>query len=447
MSLIKYFLSGQGISFRTGKYFGQAVLVGVFVGLVVVGFRFLIDLGSRGRQLLVSLGGQDAGAVLCSVWPYLLVLLPAVGALLGYLLIKRFDSLEHARGTDSAILAFHRRHGYVPPAVLPIKSVASVLTVASGGSAGYEGPVTLLGASCGSVVASWFNLSRRARRILMTAGISAGIAALFQAPLAGAIFGFEVLYSSSDIEYDCILPCFVASTIAYTIFAYFFGWGALFPMPTDIAYSNGLRLLPYFVLAFVITFGVRFYIGCYNTVEESFGRMPISGWKKVVLGGVVTGLIGLWLPEILGTSYPVIQRTLTSDSARFFTCFMLLAVFFAKAVATSFTVGSGGSGGVFAPALVCGASLGGAVGIFFARVLPASWGVHPAAFALVGMAGFLASAIRTPLTAIVMVAEISGNHQLLVPAMWVCGIAFWLNNGWTLYRSQPHNRDASPVHE
>ena len=436
MSLIRYFLSGQGISFRTGKYFGQAVLVGVFAGFVVVGFRYLIDLGYEW--------------IFNSAWSaarWLFLVLPALGALLGYLLIKRFDSLEHARGTDSAILAFHRRHGYVPPAVLPIKSVASVLTVASGGSAGYEGPVTLLGASCGSIVASWFGLSRRARRILMTAGISAGIAALFQAPLAGAIFGFEVLYSSSDIEYDCILPCFVASTIAYTIFAYFFGWGALFPMPTDIAYSNGLRLLPYFVLAFVITFGVRFYIGCYNMVEESFGRMPISGLKKVVLGGAVTGLIGLWLPEILGTSYPVIQRTLTSDSTRFFTCFMLLAVFFAKAVATSFTVGSGGSGGVFAPALVCGASLGGAVGIFFARVLPASWGVHPAAFALVGMAGFLASAIRTPLTAIVMVAEISGNHQLIVPAMWVCGISFWLNNGWTLYRSQVHSRESSPVHE
>ena len=436
MSLIRYFLSGQGISFRTGKYFGQAVLVGVFAGFVVVGFRYLIDLGFE----WIFNSAERTGR-------WLFLVLPALGALLGYLLIKRFDSLEHARGTDSAILAFHRRHGYVPPAVLPIKSVASVLTVASGGSAGYEGPVTLLGASCGSIVASWFGLSRRARRILMTAGISAGIAALFQAPLAGAIFGFEVLYSSSDIEYDCILPCFVASTIAYTIFAYFFGWGALFPMPTDIAYSNGLRLLPYFVLAFVITFGVRFYIGCYTSVERSFGEMKIPGWVKVILGGLVTGIIGSFIPEILGTSYPVIRRTLTEHLHGQSVCFLLLAVFFAKAVATSFTVGSGGSGGVFAPAIVCGGALGGAVGIFFARVLPASWGVHPAAFALVGMAGFLASAIRTPLTAIVMVAEISGNHQLLVPAMWVCGISFWLNNGWTLYRSQVHNRDLSPVHE
>ena len=441
----KFFLAGKGLSFTTGKYFGQAVLVGLFAGLVVVGFRYLIDLGYE--WIFVRLARRDAVGEQSFVWQVLRALLPAVGALFGYLLIKRFDSLEHARGTDSAILAFHRRHGYVPPAVLPVKSVASVLTVASGGSAGYEGPVTLLGASCGSIVASWFNLSRRARRILMTAGISAGIAALFQAPLAGAIFGFEVLYSSSDIEYDCILPCFIASTVAYTIFAYFFGWGALFPMSTDIAYSNGLRLLPYLGLALVITFGVRFYISCFNSVERSFGNLRCPGWGKVVLGGLITGVIGLLLPEVLGTSYVVIRQTLAGHLHGHSMFLALLAMFFAKAVATSFTVGSGGSGGVFAPAIVCGGVLGGAAGVFFERILPASWGVHPAAFALVGMAGFLASAIRTPLTAIVMVAEISGNHQLLVPAMWVCGIAFWLNNGWSLYRSQPHNRDSSPVHE
>ena len=432
-SISRFLFAGRGLSVRTGKYFVQALLVGVFAGFVVVGFRYLIDLGYQ--WIFCRLGG---------VMGRMRHWLPAAGALAGYLLIRRFDSLEHARGTDSAILAYHRRHGYVPPAVLPVKSVASVLTVASGGSAGYEGPVTLLGAACGSVVASWFGLSRKARRILMTAGISAGIAALFQAPLAGAIFGFEVLYSSSDIEYDCILPCFVASTVAYTVFAYFFGWGALFPMPSDIAYSNGLRLLPYFVLALVVTFGVRFYISFFTATERFFSRRKVPGEVKVAVGGLFVGVVGVFLPEILGTSYPVIRHTLSGESLCVWT---LIAVFFGKVLATSFTVGSGGSGGVFAPAIVCGGALGGAVGMAFVKLLPPSWGIHPAAFALVGMAGFLASAIRTPMTAIVMVAEISGNHQLIVPAMWVCGISFWLNNGWSLYRSQPHNRESSLVHQ
>ena len=443
-SIVKFGLAGRGLSFRTGKYIGQAVLVGVFAGLVVVGFRYMINFGTE--WIFDQLNREHLAGWFGFLGFFLWVLLPAVGALLGYLLISRFDSLEHARGTDSAILAYHRRHGYVPPAVLPIKSVASVLTVASGGSAGYEGPVTLIGAACGSVVASWFGLSRKARRILMTAGISAGIAALFQAPLAGAIFGFEVLYSSSDIEYDCILPCFIASTIAYTIFAYFFGWGALFPMPCEIAYSNGLRLLPYFFLALIVTFGARLYISLFKSVERSFNDLKVPGWAKVMLGGLVTGALGFLVPPVLGTSYPVVHQVLAAENVSYEACLMLLAFFFVKMLATSFTVGSGGSGGVFAPALVCGGALGGSFGMFCAWGLPASWGVHPAAFALVGMAGFLASAIRTPLTAIVMVAEISGNHQLLVPAMWVCGIAFWLNNGWSLYRSQPHSRATSLVH-
>lgn len=431
-SISKFLFAGRGLSVRTGKYFVQALIVGVFSGLVVVAFRYLIGLGYE--LVFEGLGCGNR---------FVLLVLPAVGALAGYLMIRRFDSLEHARGTDSAILAFHRRHGYVPPAVLPVKSVASVLTVASGGSAGYEGPVTLIGAACGSVVASWFGLSRKARRILMTAGISAGIAALFQAPLAGAIFGFEVLYSSSDIEYDCILPCFIASTIAYSIFACFYGWGALFPMAGEIAYSNGLRLLPYFVLALIVTFAARFYISVFKSIEKHFNELKWPGGARVVLGGLITGLIGFFVPDILGTSYPVIQRTLSAESI---TIGFLLTIFFAKTIATACTVGSGGSGGVFAPAIVCGGSLGGAVGLVFARLLPESWGIHPAAFALVGMAGFLASAIRVPMTAIVMVAEISGNHQLIVPAMWVCGISFWLNNGWSLYRSQPHSRESSLVH-
>ena len=128
------------------------------------------------------------------------------------------------------------------------------------------------------------------------------------------------------------------------------------------------------------------------------------------------------------------------------TAYGLLLIFFLKVVATSFTVGSGGSGGLFAPALVCGAALGSAVGMIFKAILPDTMGINPQAFALVGMAGLIASALRIPLTAIVMVAEMSGNHGLLLPAMWVCCISFWLNSGWTLYRSQVHEQNSSPVH-
>jgi len=439
-SVVRYFLAGKGLSFRTGKYFGEAMLVGLVTGFVVVGFRALIDLGARHITPFLNLYG---GAFR--------LLLPALGATIGYLLIRRFDRLEHARGTDSAIAAYHQKDGYITSTVIPVKSVASVMTVASGGSAGYEGPVTLIGAACGSLVARLLNLTVRARRILMAAGLAAGIAALFQAPLAGALFGFEIFYSSSDVEYETLLPSFIASAISYTIYAYFFGWGSLFAMPADCAYDSGLRLLPYFFLALVITFGARFYISFFRWTEQVFCRMKVPGVAKVAIGGLMTGVIIFFVPSVSGTSYDLIGKCLAfdiHDNALHLGGWgaILLICFFLKAMATALTVGSGGSGGVFAPALVCGASLGMSVGLLCLKFLPGCFHIHPASFALVGMAGFLASAVRIPMTAIVIVAEISGNHALLLPAMWVCGLAFWLNNGWSLYRSQPHSRETSPVH-
>jgi CIC family chloride channel protein len=460
----KFFLAGDGMSVRTGKYFIESAIVGLMTGLVVVAFRYLIDFvhgyvleGMFHHRSLSRLsdgsvfGEMFSADALLSPRRWALVVLPAIGAYLGYLLISRFSKLEMARGTDSAIKAYHQHDGYVTGTVIPVKSVASVLTVGFGGSAGYEGPVTLIGAACGSFFARYLKLSVRARRILMAAGLSAGISALFQAPLAGAIFGFEIFYSSSDIEYETVLPSFIASAVSYSVFSAFFGFSPLFKMP-PIVYENGLRLFPYIILAIVVVFGVRFYISSYRFFEKHFAEMHVPNWSKVVIGGLATGVIGFFFPDILGTSYNIIQASFTAGESDLFarhgslTIAGFICFFFVKAIATSFTVGSGGSGGVFAPAIVCGGTLGAAVGLFFAKILPPSIGIHPAAFALVGMAGFLASAIRIPLTAIVMVAEISGNHALLLPAMWVCCISFWLNNDWSLYRSQVHSRESSPVH-
>ena len=447
----KFLFAGKGMSVRTGRFLGESMLVGAATGLVVVAFKFMIDFAHRWFAEIESRREM--------VWDnpsrWILFALPAAGALLGYLLIKRFSKLEHARGTDSAIRAFHKHEGYVTSTVIPVKPVASVLTIGSGGSAGYEGPVTLLGAACGSAVARILKIAPRGRRILMAAGLAAGIAALFQAPLAGAIFGFEIFYSSSDIEDETVLPCFIAAAVSYAVYACLIGqsaWEPLFVLDNQYAFSNGLRLLPYFALAVAVAFGVRFYISFFRFTEKLFERITVPGWAKVVIGGLVTGGIGFFCPDILSTSYSVIeavfsmQEGITLEGLGSLTAYGLFALFILKTVATSFTVGSGGSGGLFAPALVCGAALGAAVGIIFKSILPNAIGVHPQAFALVGMAGFMASALRIPLTAIVMVAEMSGNHQLLLPAMWVCGISFWLNSGWTLYRSQVHAQESSPVH-
>ena len=405
ISSFRFFLAGKGLSFRTtGKYLGEALLVGLFTGVVVVVFRWMLGLGFR--FILQGLGhhhvmsslpsgsafaqGYSAEAIL-DPHRWILLVLPALGAVAGYLLIRHFSKLETARGTDSAIKAYHQYGGYVTSEVIPIKSVASVLTVCSGGSAGFEGPVTLIGAACGSLVARVLRLPVRAQRILMAAGLAAGIGALFQAPLAGAIFGFEIFYSSSDMEYETMVPSFVASAVAYTIYAYFYGWQPLFSMPADCLYNSGLRLLPYFALAFVVALGSRFYIMFFRATETRFAAMKMPGVAKVALGGLATGVIGFFAPDILGTSYPLIRASFAAGQSELFRDYGTLTIagfvcfFFLKAIATSFTVGSGGSGGVFAPAIVCGGSLGAAFGLFCKSVLPASFDIHPAAFALVGM--------------------------------------------------------------
>lgn len=462
-SSFKFFLSGHGMSVKTGKYVALAALVGVLVGFVTVAFYWMIRLAKvyvmEGIGHHSFLSALPDGEVLSNFWTldnlsdphrWLLVFLPAVGAVAGSLLIRRFARVEHARGTDSAVRAFHRGES-ISRGVIPVKSVASVLTVGFGGSAGYEGPVTLLGAACGSVVNRWFNLDKRASRILMAAGLAAGIAALFRAPFAGAIFGAEIFYSSSDMESDTIMPSVVAAVMSHTIFSCFYGWEPLFTMPKCM-FSNWLRLLPYLALAFVVALGARFYISFFRWMERCFSESRRPVWLRAAIGGLATGALGFVFPDVLGSSYSVIQASFVSGEAKHLaasgslTALGFLVFFFVKVVATSFTVGSGGSGGLFAPALACGGALGAATGLFFRHVLPASVGIHPSAFALVGMAAFLASSIRVPLTSIVMVAEISGNHELLLPTMWACCIAFWLNNGWSLYRSQVHSRESSPLH-
>lgn len=459
----RLFLAGEGVSAETGRDFALAAVLGVIVGLVTAAFAWMIEWGNA--LLMEGIGHHVSllpdGVIHRSPFDtstfteprrWVLLVLPALGALAGTVLLRRLGHAAAARGTDSAVRAFHHSGGHVTSTVLPVKSVASVLTVASGGSGGYEGPMTLLGAACGSTMARVLRLDARMKRVLMAAGLAAGIGALFRAPLAGAIFGAEIFYSSSDMEYEVILPGFVASAVAYTVYACFYGWAPLFAMP-DYVYTNGWRLLPYLALGVVCALGARVYISFFRGTEALFGRLAKSPYAAVALGGLATGVIGFFLPDVLGAGYGIIQKAfLTHDEVagapglRDLPLHGFLLFFFVKTVATACTVGSGGSAGVFAPALVCGGCLGAAAGIFFQQTLPASMGVQPGAFALVGMAGFAAAAIRVPLAAIVMVAEMSGNHGLLVPTMWVCGIAFWLDNGWALYRSQVHSRESSPVH-
>lgn len=446
----RFWFAGKGMSVETGRIFALSAIVGAFTGFVTVGFYFIIEVCrhylsvSLGHLTLVVAAGEAAKPLFAAESfaeprKWVMLFLPAAGAVVAALLIKWFSPFTHARGTDSAVYVYHHLKARFSAMVIPTKAVASAIVIGSGGSAGYEGPMTLIGSACGSSIARVFRLDVPTRKLLMAAGLAAGIGALFRAPLAGALFAAEIFYSNADIEYEALLPSFVASAVSYTVFSVFTGWHPLFRMP-ECAFDNGFRLLPYIALGFISAFGAKGYIAVFRRMDHMFKKLKINNYLKIAIGGLLTGAIGLAVPEVLGNSYGIIQRAFDCVSPNLRMAAVFLAFFFVKAVATSLTVGSGGSGGVFGPALVCGASLGAATGIVMLELLPESMGIHPAAFALVGMAGFIAAAIRTPITAIVMVAELTGNHELLLPTMWVCGISFWLTRGWTLYRSQLASR-------
>ena len=464
IAAFRFFIAGGGLSAGNGRIFAQSALVGILVGLVASAFHWLID-GLDGILLhgvgdhasLLAKGDLMRGVLSPADWcdgrRWLLLVLPALGAVLAALLIKWISPGTHARGTDSAIYVYHRLKCRMSWKVIPVKAVASALVIGSGGSAGYEGPMTLIGAACGITLARIFHWDAVTRRRLMVAGLAAGIGALFRAPLAGALFGVEILYSGLDMEYEALLPAFIASAMSYTVFALFHGWAPLFDSMPPYAYDNILRLLPYLLLAIVVSLGAKFYIRTFRHVSESFRRIKVTPWMKVAVGGLLTGLLGFLFPDVLGTGYELIRTAFLGDAqglvhgqGAWTAAGLFFAIFVLKVFATSFTVGSGGSGGVFGPALVCGASLSAACGAVFSALFPISFGIHPASVALVGMAGFLAATIRTPITAVIMVAELSGNHALLLPTMWVCGLAFAFNNGWSLYRSQVHSRESSPLH-
>jgi len=454
----RFWMAGEGLSVKTGRAILLCALTGLAAGLAASGFYWLLDtaryfLSERlAHQPPVLAPGEISlysQSITGGPIRWLMAILPALGAMAGAFLVKWFAPLAGGHGTDAAILAYHREEGRIPAAVIPVKAAASALVIGSGGSAGCEGPVTLIGAGCGAALAQVLKLDTAERRILLAAGLAAGVGAIFRAPLAGALFAAEVLYSGLDIEYETLVPSLVASTVAYAVFALFFGWQPLFVMPA-YTFEDPMKLLPYLALALTVAVGAKLYIFIFRKTESLFRAWEVPAWVKPGVGGLMTGVIGFFLPDILGSGYGLIQRSLAVNSplSEHFgelSLSLLFFIFLGKIIATSLTVGSGGSGGLFGPALVSGAALGAATGVALMRIWPAL-DVHPAAFAMVGMAGFLAASVRTPIAAIIMVSEVTGDHHLLLPTMWVCGIAYVFSNGWTLYRSQVRTRDCSPAH-
>ncbi len=448
---IMQFITGKERSVniaRAGKWTFYFVLIGLIAGLGSIVFHYLCQLGLHYFMDLMagyrppSPAGEHRLLHPTST-PFnrmTLLFLPVLGGLLSGWLVYTYAPEAEGHGTDAAIDAYHRKGGFIRGRVPIIKTVASVLTLTTGGSGGREGPIAQIGAGFGSFLATTLKLSDRERRIMMAAGIGAGVGSIFRAPLAGALFAAEVLYRDPEFESEVIIPAGISSVVAYCLFCLVFGWGSLFESP-DFLFRNPLELGPYLVLSLVLVGTGILYIKSFYGLIGIFKSIKIPNHLKPAVGGLCTGIIGFFLPQTLAFGYGFAQKALYNELTIPFLFFLAIG----KIMTTSFSIGSGGSGGVFGPSIVIGGAMGGVVGKIFHQIMP---GVvtEPGAFVVVGMAGFFTAVSNTPISTIIFVSEMTNSYHLLLPCLLVCSVSYLASRKWTIYKRQVKSKIDSPAH-
>ena len=427
-----------------------AVLVGVVAGSGAIFFYFAtnsvehLTLGEVGHFHPPLEGAPDSSFnfidSLSIHFRWFLFLFPALGGILSGWLVYTFAPEAEGHGTDGAIEAFHRKGGVIRGRVPIIKTAASIITIGTGGSAGREGPIAQIGAGFGSFMATKLGLSVKDRRILLLAGMAGGIGATFRSPLGGALFAVEVLYRDPEFEHEGLIPCIISSIIAYSLFGSVTGWKPLLDTPM-FRFDHPPELFLYLALGIVCALCGVLYVKFFYAMRDVFRNIPIPNWLKPALGGLLLGILAMFIPQVLGSGYGWVQAALYGKMA----LWVMLVIALAKIVATSLTISSGGSGGVFAPSLVIGAMLGGTFGAT-AEILFPLMVQDPRAYVLVGMAGFFAGVANAPIATLIMVSELTGNYSLLAPLMLVCVVAMLVMRKNTIYEKQVACRFESPAH-
>mgnify|MGYP000108929966 CR=1 FL=1 len=435
------------------KWFIIAVLIGVVSGFAAIIFHLAIDYSI---QLFLKWlagyeppkPGMESSIPIIPENKLLLFLIPPLGGLLSGFLVFKFAPEAEGHGTDAIIESFHYKEGIVRSRVPLIKLIASALTIGSGGSAGKEGPVAQIGGGFGSFLAQLLKLNPRDRRIALIIGLGSGIGAIFKAPFGGAIFASEVLYMM-DFEPLSIPPAFIASLVSYVIMGFFEGWDHVFWAP-DLA-SKVYVLYDPPTLTFFALLGILngamgiLYVKIFYSVRDLFRKLKkVPRTLKPAIGGLVTGLIGVFYPQVLESSYGWLQMLIRGDFT-YMPLQTLILLPFLKILATAFSIGSGGSGGVFAPALVIGGSLGALIWHFASSILP-GYDVPIAAYVIIGMMSFFGGVGKVPIATMLMVSEMTGDYELFAPSLIATTLSYIITGNFTIYESQVFSRAESPAH-
>ncbi|MGD1172416.1 chloride channel protein [Mycobacterium seoulense] len=441
---------------RRSGYLQKWLLLGVMIGIVagLGAVVFYLALKYTGEFLLGYLGGYhiptpvgeggghgDTG--FRRAWAIPLV--TTGGALLSAFIVAKLAPEATGHGTDQAIEAVHDDPRAIRFRVVLVKMVASALTIGSGGSAGREGPTAQISAGFCSLLARRLHLSDEDGRIAVALGIGAGIGAIFAAPLGGAVLAASITYRD-DFDYRCLLPGFITSGTAYAVLGAFLGFDPLFGyIDAEYRFERAWPLL-WFVVIGLVAFAVGYlYARTFHAAVRLTRRLPGGPVLKPAIGGLLVGSLGLVVPQILSSGYGWAQLAADRGSLLTIPLWIVVVLPIAKIVATSLSIGTGGSGGLFGPGIVIGAFVGAAV--WRLGELSGLPGVphEPGIFVVVGMMTCFGSVARAPLAIMIMVAEMTGSFSVVPGAILSVGIAALLmsRTNVTIYESQRLNRETA----
>ncbi len=407
---------------RSHRLLIDSILLGVVGALSAQVFMFLLHASTHLFSVWIAgyvpPGLPEEGGVLIEKigahWLWYIPIITTLGGLISGILVFSLAPEAEGHGTDAAVKAYHQRGGFIRARVPFLKMLASAITIGSGGSAGREGPTALTSAGIGAIYAGLFKRSDEDRRLLVLIGMAAGLSAIFRSPIGCAVLAVEVLYSEMDYESSALFYAMFASVVAYVLNGVFVGWHPLFKVPPHLGINSAEDFLYYLALGLASGLIATLLPMMFYGIRDLFKLIPLPPHVKPAIGGLGVGLMALVVPQVLGGGYGWIQEAINGR----LTGELLLTLVFAKALAFCFTVSSGGSGGIFAPCLFVGAMLGG----FLAQV----FGQPPAGFVVVGIVAVFGAAARVPFATLLMVVEMTGGYEMLVPAAAAVAVSYFV---------------------
>jgi len=386
-----------------------ASIIGIIGGFGAVGFRALIGLIQT-----IAIGGHSNIVETVSALPwYMKIILPSVGGLIVGPLIYFFGRETKGHGVPEVIEAVALKGGRIRPRVMFLKTFVSAVTIGTGGSVGREGPIVQIGSSVGSVFGQWLRVSQERMKVLVACGTAAGIAATFNAPIAGVLFSVEIILGSYAIA--TLVPLIISSVMATIVGRWYFGDIPAFAIP-HYSLGSAWEIGPYILLGVASGVVAVGFVKLLYSLEDVADDIPMKGWIKTPLILFLVGLMVLYFPQVYGVGYDTITQVLKGEMI----WYMLLLLVPIKMLATSITLAAGGSGGIFAPSLFLGAVFGGLFGTLMNFLFPGII-ISPSAYAVVGMSAMVAGTPHAPLTAFLVIFEMTGDYKLILPLM-LCSI-------------------------